>query len=184
VLDKIAYTLLNPIRAGLVGQTGAWEGATSASLRFGGRRLVTRPTNFFSDDMPDQASLKLVAPDLHDGLDEQLAARIEAVEREMKSGRMSMGMRAVLAQPRLTIPPGTRPFGALKRLSVGFFSDSRSGSSLLARDHTNHAASAARHTAVRSGKNDSRSGSFERHVIGCRFGSEKFRSSYCGSTFS
>jgi putative transposase len=101
VLDKIAYTLLNPVRAGLVGRTGAWKGATSASLRFGGRRLVTRPTNFFSDDMPDQALLKLVAPDLHDefGLDEQLATRIEAVEREMKkSGCMPMGMRAVLAQ--------------------------------------------------------------------------------------
>jgi putative transposase len=152
VLDKLAYTLLNPVRAGLVGRTSAWEGATSASLRFGGRRLVTRPTNFFSDDMPDQALLKLVAPDLHDGLglDEQLANRIEAVELEIrKSGRTPMGMRAVLAQhwnvrcgKRLSVGffagSGTRPFGAAKRLSVGFF--------------FNRAASVARNTTVRSGE--------------------------------
>jgi REP element-mobilizing transposase RayT len=101
VLDKLAYTLLNPVRGGLVGRAAAWEGSTSASLRFGGRRLVTRPTDFFSEDMPDQASLELVAPHRHDelGLDEQLAARIEAVERDMrKTGCRPMGMTAVLRQ--------------------------------------------------------------------------------------
>jgi putative transposase len=102
VLDKLAYTLLNPVRAGLVGRAAAWEGATSAKLRFGTRRLVTRPTDFFSEDMPDQASLELIAPHLHDefGLDEQLAARVEAVEREVrKTGSRPMGMTAVLRQP-------------------------------------------------------------------------------------
>jgi putative transposase len=101
VLDKLAYTLLNPVRAGLVGRVSAWEGATSASLRFGGRRIVTRPTNFFSADMPDQASLALVTPHLQGelGVDEQLAARIELVERDVrKAGPRPMGMAVVRRQ--------------------------------------------------------------------------------------
>jgi REP element-mobilizing transposase RayT len=103
VLDKLAYTLLNPVRAGLVGRARAWEGATSVSLRFGGRRVVTRPSGFFSEDMPEHVSLELVAPPLHSnagaGLDQQLADRIEAVEHQVrKSGRKPIGMAAVLRQ--------------------------------------------------------------------------------------
>jgi putative transposase len=101
VLEKLTYTLLNPVRAGLVGRAIAWEGATSASLRFGGRRLVTRPTDFFSEDMPDQAALELVAPHLHGklGLDEDLAERVDAAEREVrKTGPKPKGMAAVLRQ--------------------------------------------------------------------------------------
>jgi putative transposase len=101
VLDKLAYTLLNPVWAGLVGRAGAWGGATSALLHFGERRSVGRPPEFFSEDMPDHASLDLVAPDVHTkaGLDEQLAERIKAAEQQMrKTGRQPVGMAAVLRQ--------------------------------------------------------------------------------------
>jgi hypothetical protein len=101
VLDKLAYTLLNPVRGGLVGRATAWEVATSASLRFGAQRFVTRPTDFFSEDMPDQAALRLVAPPLDNQLelDVQLAARVEAGEREVRTtGCRPMGMTAVLGQ--------------------------------------------------------------------------------------
>jgi hypothetical protein len=57
VLEKLAYTLLNPVRAGLVGRARAWGGATSAVMRFGGRRLIARPSEFFSEDMPPCFSL-------------------------------------------------------------------------------------------------------------------------------
>jgi putative transposase len=105
VLDKLAYTLLNPVRAGLVGRARAWGGATSASMRFGGRRLVPRPSEFFSEEMPEHVSLELVAPPLHGEagvkleLDEQLAGRVEPVEQQLrKSGCKPMGMAAVLRQ--------------------------------------------------------------------------------------
>jgi putative transposase len=103
VLDKLAYTLLNPVRAGLVGRAQGWGGATSASMRFGGRRLIARPSKFFSEDMPEHVWLELVAPPLHDEvgsqLAEQLADQVEAVEQQLrKSGSKPMGMTAVLRQ--------------------------------------------------------------------------------------
>jgi putative transposase len=103
VLDKLAYTLLNPVRAGLVGRARAWGGATSASMRFGGRRLVVRPPGFFSEDMPEHGWLELVAPQFHGEvgakLDELLADRVEAVEQQLrKSNCKPMGMAAVLRQ--------------------------------------------------------------------------------------
>jgi REP element-mobilizing transposase RayT len=103
VLEKLAYTLLNPVRAGLVGRARAWGGATSAVMRFGGRRLIARPSEFFSEDMPEHVGLELVAPPLQRGastqVDEQLADQIEAVEQEVaKSGFKPMGMAAVLRQ--------------------------------------------------------------------------------------
>jgi REP element-mobilizing transposase RayT len=99
VLEKLAYTLLNPVRAGLVGRACAWGGATSASMRFGGCRIIARPSEFFSEDMPEHVRLELVAPPLHGGhdLDGQPAERIEAVEQQLrKTGAKPLGMAAVL----------------------------------------------------------------------------------------
>jgi putative transposase len=104
VVDKLAYTLLNPVRAGLVGRARAWGGATSASMRFGQRRLVARPPGFFSEEMPEHVWLELVAPpvrvEVGAKLDEQLADRVEAVEQQVKKSNCKpMGMAAVLRQP-------------------------------------------------------------------------------------
>jgi REP element-mobilizing transposase RayT len=114
VLDKVAYTLLNPVRAGLVGRARAWGGATSASMRFGGRRLIARPSEFFSEDMPEHVWLELVPPPLHGKvgpqLDEQLADRIEAVEQQLrKSGSRPMGMAVVLRQSWNASPATREP---------------------------------------------------------------------------
>jgi hypothetical protein len=67
-------------------------------MRFGRRRLIARPSEFFSDDMPEDVWLELAAPTLPGGgLDEQLAERIEAVEQQLKKrGSKPMGMAAVL----------------------------------------------------------------------------------------
>lgn len=99
VLEKLAYTLLNPVRAGLVGRASQWGGATSATMRFGGRRLIARPSEFFSEDMPEHVRLELVAPPLPGGhgLDEQLEERIQAVEQQLrKTGAKPLGMATVL----------------------------------------------------------------------------------------
>ena len=62
ILNKIAYTELNPVRAGLVGQPTAWAGPTSATLHFGHKRLIQRPQGFFSPTMPETITLELVVP--------------------------------------------------------------------------------------------------------------------------
>ena len=104
VLDKLVYTLANPVSAGLVGRASAWEGASSLSLHFGGRRVVERPSVFFSDRMPEHAVLELRVPptlgemsgrQLHD----ELVRRIALVEAERRlHGRKPLGMRRVLAE--------------------------------------------------------------------------------------
>ena len=108
VLDKLAYTLLNPVRAGLVGRARAWGGATSASMCFGGRRLIARPSEFFSEDMPEHVGLELVPPRLHGmvgpQLDEQLADRIEAVEHQLrKTGHKPMGWGPCCGNPGMQV---------------------------------------------------------------------------------
>lgn len=62
ILTRLAYTELNPVRAGLVAHPTAWLGPTSATLRFGHKRLISRPEGFFSPAMPQTAALELVEP--------------------------------------------------------------------------------------------------------------------------
>jgi putative transposase len=125
MLEKLAYTLLNPVRAGLVGRARAWGGATSASMRFGGRRLIARPSEFFSEDMPEHVWLELVVPPFHgelgSQLDEQLVDRVEAVEQHLnRSGSKPMGMAAVLRQHWNESPNTREPRrGLVPRLAAG-----------------------------------------------------------------
>ena len=103
VLDKLVYTLTNPVSAGLVGRAGAWEGATSISLHFGGRRIVPRPAKFFSERMPEHVSLELHVPPIlgHMSARElhgELAKRVAVIEAECRAtNRKPLGMRGVLA---------------------------------------------------------------------------------------
>lgn len=67
VQEKMAYTLLNPVRAGLVGKATQWGGATSAGLGFGHCKVISRPDFFFSEKMPETVKLRLTAPPGYDG---------------------------------------------------------------------------------------------------------------------
>ena len=102
VIEKMVYTLVNPVRAGLVGRAKGWSGATSAGMRFGARREVARPAGFFKDTMPETAVLELSAPKGFAGreLGERLLRRVAEVEEEVRAqlGRRPMGMGAVLRQ--------------------------------------------------------------------------------------
>ena len=103
VLDKLVYTLANPVSAGLVGRARDWRGACSMSLRFGGRRFVARPSLFFSERMPEEVSLELRGPAALSGmgghaLHDEIARRLGVIEAECKAlGRKPLGMRGVLA---------------------------------------------------------------------------------------
>ncbi len=117
VLDKIAYTLANPVEARLVAQGRSWPGVRRAWPA--SRRTIRRPDWFFRDQVeggawPDEVTLELHRPPGHDHLsDDQLAAllaelteRREAAARDAarRAGASFLGRRGVLAQSRHGYP--------------------------------------------------------------------------------
>ena len=127
VVEKLVYTLVNPVRAGLVERARGWGGATSATMGFGERREVERPGGFFGETMPERAVLELTAPSGVAGEVFQvwLEQRIGEVEDEVRtSEQVVTGMRAVLrrswgASPSTRAIRGElKPRFAAKRASV------------------------------------------------------------------
>jgi putative transposase len=109
VLNKIAYTLANPVRAGLVRRGAQWPGLWSAPEQIGGAAIrVKRPEAFFREVglMPETATLKLAPPpgfesleDFRSALVAELSAREEEAARDLAAeGRSFLGVRKVLAQ--------------------------------------------------------------------------------------
>jgi putative transposase len=116
-LDKIAYTMANPVAAHLVEHGHSWPGVRRAWPRK--PRVIARPPGFFRDEnvggtWPDTATLELHRPPGYDDLsDEELAALIRRIidEREESArasaraaGRPFLGRRQVLEQPRTAYP--------------------------------------------------------------------------------
>jgi hypothetical protein len=65
LMEKMMYTLLNPVAANLVAACGEWPGATSLHAQLSGAPIrVQRPSLFFRNDgpMPAQAVLDLALP--------------------------------------------------------------------------------------------------------------------------
>jgi len=121
VLDKIAYTMANPVEASLVAHGKSWPGVRLAwPMR---PRTIKRPDFFRTEEVggewPEQATLELHRPPGFDHLtDDELAAllrqRIEAREQAARNtasaaGRHFLGRRAVLAQSRRAYPTSTEP---------------------------------------------------------------------------
>jgi putative transposase len=60
IVSKLAYTLANPVQAGLVGRARSWEGVTSwHAMKDKSVVSVARPKLFYSKCMPARAELKL-----------------------------------------------------------------------------------------------------------------------------
>ena len=114
LLDKLVYTLANPVSSGLVRHAHSWPGLWSRPRDLMGEPLVAvRPRQFFrhEDDggpMPLTASLPLVRPpgfdDISDdGLRDLIAGRLLERENELAAiaaaeGRAFLGVKTVLAQ--------------------------------------------------------------------------------------
>ena len=99
IFTKLAYTELNPVRAGLVGRAIDWSGPTSASLRFGHKLRVERPAKFFSDKMPDKVTLELVEPphvDRQPAQDKRDRAIADGQQVARRTQPHPLGMRGVL----------------------------------------------------------------------------------------
>jgi len=119
VVEKAAYTLANPVAAGLVRRGKEWPGLWSAPERVGARpERVRRPKVFFSPtgQLPEAAELELVAPP---GFEVEefrraLGERLEEHEKKARAaheseGREVLGVRRVLAQKPTDRPGGSEP---------------------------------------------------------------------------
>jgi REP element-mobilizing transposase RayT len=120
IVEKAAYTLANPVAAGLVRHGREWPGLWSSPERVGGRpERVERPKLFFSTTgfMPESETLELVAPPGFASAEEfraELRARLEEHEQKAAGaleakGRGFLGVRRVLAQKHTDRPAGREP---------------------------------------------------------------------------
>lgn len=112
IIDKVAYTLCNPVLEGLVKCGDEWPG-----LRIGspGTYSVRRPRKFFREKgtMPASLALEVTTPALTASSAREAQQRIDRVvaERELaardhirKAGRQFLGRRAVIEQDPFASP--------------------------------------------------------------------------------
>jgi REP element-mobilizing transposase RayT len=131
VLDKVAYTILNPVSAGLVRSPERWPGALSTlqTLHTGSMK-AKHPGIWFKDHAPKETSLALTMPpcfanrsDYIQALEALLTSRLSQVRAELRRqgrgfvGRTRVRKTAVTDQPTTKKPRfGHNPtFSALTR---------------------------------------------------------------------
>lgn len=121
VVEKIVYTLANPVKAGLVARAWRWEGASSVGLEFGQSRRIPRPA-FLRDGEPVE-NLRLVAPPSGlrsvEELSADIRAQLHARENEVgsdfaKRKRRFLGMATALILPWNTQPNSQGPLRTLR----------------------------------------------------------------------
>jgi REP element-mobilizing transposase RayT len=130
VVAKIAYTLANPVAAGLVEHGSLWPGLRTSPNQLGSATLTARRPKFFFDEsgfMPSSAELRLTVPPCFPSANE-FRARVEAELRELEaqrraevvaSGRRFLGAAAVLAQdPHARPASNERRFGLIPRVAA------------------------------------------------------------------
>jgi len=107
VLDKMAYTLANPVQAGLVARAAKWTGLTSATVHIGETIEVERPAIFFRPDgsMPERVKLKVARPPgfkktANGKLEAELLEQVQLREDEVRTrfkleGRRFLGVHGI-----------------------------------------------------------------------------------------
>jgi REP element-mobilizing transposase RayT len=118
VVEKAAYVLANPVKAGLVRHGREWPGLRLAAGTTAPERL-SRPEHFFRPDgpLPPEATLELVCPPGFASVDEfrkQLARKVgeledRAARKVAAAGRSFMGARRVMAQKVEACPANAEP---------------------------------------------------------------------------
>ncbi len=65
VIDRMSYTIANPVTAGLVPKSKRWPGLTTAGMAFGETVTIARPSGFFDaedSDMPESTKIVVTRP--------------------------------------------------------------------------------------------------------------------------
>jgi REP element-mobilizing transposase RayT len=116
VLDKVAYTLLNPVSAGLVRRSERFPGLVSTLARLReGRLHAQRPNVWFSKTAPKRATLRFCVPpgfsdqaQYFQALKALLQSRLRTLRAEhSRRGREYLG-RAAILRTQVTASPNTK----------------------------------------------------------------------------
>jgi putative transposase len=120
IVDKVAYTLANPVAAGLVKSARRWPGPWSSPDTVGrGELQVHRPTHFFDPrgGLPESLPLRLTTPPGFNSAEdfrEQLATALAEREAEaVRSVSSFLGVARVLAQQATARPRNRESRGRL-----------------------------------------------------------------------
>ncbi len=132
VLNEIVYSLVNPVKAGLVRTVDEWQGSHSLGLSFGDARLVERPEFLKKGNQVEE--LRLTRPRMFEQLTESelealIRARVRGSELDLARQREEakqrvVGMQKIRRQhwnssPRTTEVKGrTRPRFAAHNAAV------------------------------------------------------------------
>jgi REP element-mobilizing transposase RayT len=122
ILDKVIYTLCNPVKDHLVARAHEWPGASSRRANLHGKSIrAHRPSRFFRADgeMPPELTIECkpipgfqhLSEDAHR---EMLTKAIEATEsaaaeERRRTGRTVLGREAILAQCPTDCPSSIEP---------------------------------------------------------------------------
>ncbi len=121
VLDKMAYTLANPVAAGLVSHGADWPGVRSGTFTNGAySKQCPRPGFFFrkKSKLPEGVTVRFERPSGFEELSdrefaERYAQAVERLERQARdriraAGRRFLGVEGVLAQDPFDSPRTAR----------------------------------------------------------------------------
>jgi len=131
VVDKLAYTLANPVKAGLVGRASAWFGLTSWHAMLDGKtRMTPRPRVFYRKTAPEFSTVPIEIPDGPDAMlgprakfIADVVAAVRVIENgcdaeRRKNGTKVMQRDAVLKQRRESSPTSRhKMFGLRPRVA-------------------------------------------------------------------
>jgi len=120
VVDKIVYTLTNPVAAGLVRSGDQWPGARTRAQDVGNREYVTeRPGFFFTEAMSEKVRLRLVRPpgfsemgeeEFAQLVRERVGAKETEIQRECETRSAGfLGRKRVLKQSPFGSPQSREP---------------------------------------------------------------------------
>ena len=110
LLDKAAYTLANPVRAGLVDRACEWPGVISRPENLGRAEVVKRPETYFRnirDNCPEKLELRYHIPREFEGdataWRRKVRERLLRIEKQARKQRKAkgwkvLGVERVLAQ--------------------------------------------------------------------------------------
>jgi putative transposase len=114
LVDKAAYTLANPVAAGLVRRGRDWPGLWSSPEQLGSTLTVQRPDGFFRQGgpLPESADLELSAPPGFDSpaaFRDRLVPALNLHEGQAMLHLAAQGRRFIGAHNVLRLQPTSRP---------------------------------------------------------------------------
>jgi putative transposase len=118
VLDKMVYSMVNPVTAGLVSKAERWPGWDTTEADFDKPRTCIRPWVLFQDSMPETVKLTMTVPPTCRGNDADFVGRVRKRRRHLQTEKrreFKAGSRTFLGAKAVSkTNPRTRPKSAFR----------------------------------------------------------------------